>query len=32
MEGETQTLKNMLKFNDNYLEFTRKTYECTYDI
>ena len=24
MEGETQTLKNMLKFNDNYLEFTRK--------
>ena len=24
MEGETQTLKNMLKFNENYLEFTRK--------
>lgn len=24
MDGETQTLKNMLKFNENYLEFTRK--------
>ena len=30
MEGETPTLKNMLKFNDNDLEFTRKAVSYTH--